>query len=143
MKRHESLSALSSDHHKGLSIAKLLRSAGGLPQSETENIYIRCKEFFETELNEHFTEEESFLVPPLSENDLIKKMCADHVKIRELYNSIKAADNPGASLVTLGEHLENHIRFEERILFPMIEKTLSEEKLLEICSMISDRRKTV
>jgi hemerythrin-like domain-containing protein len=140
MNRHEALAILSSDHHKGLSMAKLLRSAKDSPANIIEYIYLKFKEFFETELAEHFSEEESILVPPLKDNELIIRMVDEHAKMREMLSLLKTAESKSSSLAELGVYLAKHIRFEERELFPMIENTLTEEKLQEISKMISARR---
>jgi hemerythrin-like domain-containing protein len=141
MKRHKSLAVLSSDHHKGLNMVKLLKSAVGLPISEISNIYKKFKEFFETELTEHFSEEEAFLVPPLGNIDLIKRMCEEHKAMKEMFNKLSTSEHIGSSLAELGKLLENHIRFEERELFGMIENTLTEEELLGISKKINSRRR--
>jgi hemerythrin-like domain-containing protein len=141
MKRHKSLAVLSSDHHKGLNMAKLLKTAIGLPSAEINNIYKKFKEFFETELAEHFSEEETFLVPPLSNNDLIKRMCEEHKAMKEMFNKLSTSEHIGNSLAELGKLLENHIRFEERELFGMIENTLTEAELLEISNKVNSRRR--
>lgn len=65
---------------------------------------------------------------------MIIRMCEDQSKMRNLSNSILTAndDELREYCISFGEILDSHIRFEERELFPMIEKTLSEEQLAEI-----------
>jgi hemerythrin-like domain-containing protein len=138
MKRQKYLASLSSDHHHGLRIAKLLKSAKDASGAEQENIKNKLTGFFKNELKKHFEEEESFLVPPLKDNPLIMQMCEEHKKLNELFNLITAskADELKEKLISFGSLLEAHIRFEERELFPMIEQTLSEEILTKICRQI-------
>ena len=106
MKRHESLSLLSSDHHKGLSMAKMLMSAGSLSALEADGVYKKFKAFFESELAEHFSEEERFLVPPLTDNDLIKRMCKEHGVMKEMYNPVNTSENLGAA-----QQVTNYLRY--------------------------------
>ncbi|MCI0450364.1 MAG: hemerythrin domain-containing protein [Chlorobi bacterium] len=83
--------------------------------------------FYETKLLAHFSEEEKILVHLLPDNPHIIRMCEEHVRMNELYSSIKTDDSKlGDDLFLFGELLEAHIRFEERELFPLIEQHLTE-----------------
>ena len=123
-------------------MAKLLISTGSLPASEVDVVYKKFKAFFETELAKHFLEEERFLVPPLRDNDLIKRMCEEHGVMKKMFILVDSSKNLSAALEAIGEYLGGHIRFEERELFPMIESALSEETLLEISSKVRAVRRT-
>src|SRR5690242_7461392 len=117
MKRQKYLAKLSSDHHLGLRIAKLLKSAKDVSGPELEGINSKFTFFYKNELLKHFGEEESFLASPLKDNPLIMQMCEEHKRINELFNSITAskADELKEKLVSFGSFLEAHIRFEERV----------------------------
>ncbi len=139
MKRHQSLRILSHDHQHGLALSlKLKYSKQPLSSSPEEEVNL-LKGFladkFEAELRKHFALEEKYLPVLFPENDLLNRMLEEHRKLEGLYN--KALANPEnwdsgqqrEKLNLFGELLELHIRFEERELFPMIERNLSEEQL--------------
>lgn len=137
MERHKSLISLSSDHHHGLSFAQKLKF--GYKPSSSSDSEISADEkkemvlkFSDDYLHRHFRVEEDIIAPYLPDNDLIKKMIDEHIKIYELLYIIEVRDPDNELLNMFGEKLEAHIRFEERELFPMLEKTLSAEQLDEI-----------
>ena len=81
--------------------------------------YVR-KEF--VRLNKHFKDEEMWLFPNLaSTNDLRLQAEQQHKKLRELANDNNLQPEEFADL------LEEHIRFEERVLFPLFENTVNEK----------------
>jgi hemerythrin-like domain-containing protein len=140
MKRHEALALLSSDHHHGLSIAKMVRSGERINSEGTAEIYKKLTDFFNNELVKHFSEEEAYLVPPLKGNILIMRMCEEHKQLRDIFASLGSTDDMEDTLITFGKMLESHIRFEERELFPMIENTLPEKTLIEIGNLIKFKK---
>ena len=58
-------------------------------------------------------------------------MIKEHAQIRDLVISLNKKPDSN-SLKTLSEFINNHIRFEERDLFPYAEKTLTPEQLNEV-----------
>lgn len=140
MKRHQSLASLSSDHHHGLNMARMLRSAKREKGADSAEAYLKLREFYDSELKEHFSEEEEILVPYLRSNEMIIRMCDEHAQLHKLYDSLNTTTDLNTTLIRFGELLDSHIRFEERELFPMIENTLPEEKLIEIGDRINARR---
>ncbi|RPI19752.1 MAG: hemerythrin domain-containing protein [Ignavibacteriae bacterium] len=137
MERHKSLISLSSEHHHGLVTAQKLKY-GYKPSSstDTEMTVDDKKEmllkFSDEYIHKHFRLEEEILVPYLPDNEIIKRMLDEHVKMYELLYVIEVSDPDEALLNQYGEKLEAHIRFEERELFPLVEKSLTEEQLNEI-----------
>jgi hemerythrin-like domain-containing protein len=139
MKRHKSLSPLSHDHQHGLALAlKLKYPKKPLSSSAEEEISVLKQELadkYENVLRVHFSKEEQYLVPGFEENILMKQMLDEHNKLEGLYNKIInnsegwTPEQQRDKLNLFGELLDLHIRFEERELFPMLEKTLSEEQL--------------
>lgn len=139
MKRHIALYSLSHEHQHALALAlKLKYPKKPLSSILDEQVPLLSNELtgvFENVLRKHFAKEEKCLVQGFEQNELIKQMLEEHVKLAGLYKKI--ADNPEKwdlktmrdKLSLFGELLELHIRFEERELFPMIEETLSEEEL--------------
>ena len=70
----------------------------------------------------------------------IREMVADHARIRGLVMTLIEEDRSDEvspdTLRGIGEHLESHIRVEERRVFPLIETILSEEGLKEVGARI-------
>jgi hemerythrin-like domain-containing protein len=58
------------------------------------------------------------------------RVLTEHVDLRRRGQDLEhSADLDPSALRELGERLESHIRFEERELFPMIERALPDDEL--------------
>ncbi len=130
MKRAFALEPFSRDHNDGLHLARLLKER----RPEAPNM---AREAWEVDLRDHFLEEERLLGPLAAE--LMGRLRQEHLEIEHLI-----AELPESSVI-LGYALENHIRWEERVLFPVIESTMSceEEAILSAESMKMERRRWV
>jgi hemerythrin-like domain-containing protein len=131
IKRSNELAPLSREHHDGLLFAWKLKQGliNGTPPELLVN-YTRW--YWSTHLASHFKNEEQVLVKFLpADNPLVDQMFRDHVQIRQLITSLDNA--PDTKLLqSLSEIINDHIRFEERKLFPFIEQVLTPEQLSEI-----------
>ncbi|WP_051302255.1 hemerythrin domain-containing protein [Salibacterium aidingense] len=139
IKRHEALYPLSHHHHQALFVALNLKRAGTeLSRYSVTEVLEDTLSFWEPAGKQHFREEEEILLTAFARYDSvdhpeIKDMLMEHVQIRALIDSISQASNPPVeTLQKLGILLENHVRKEERVIFPMIERVLPEEKLQEL-----------
>jgi len=139
IKRHETLKPLSRHHMIGLHLALKFKRAGTKESRLTlEEIIEDAREFWVPDGYEHFREEEEVLLPAYSEygdiNDSeIVTMLVEHVLIRAgMIKLLEENERDIEKMHELGKLLEQHIRREERIIFPMIEKTLPEDKLEEL-----------
>lgn len=132
MKRSEALRALSHQHHQGLFAALQLKRARQDSAAEARSVFLN---FFDREGAPHFRAEEELLLPAFarhSEPDQpeIVRVLTEHIDLRSRALDLEASPNPDpAELRELGERLESHIRFEERVLFPMIEEALPVDEL--------------
>jgi len=63
------------------------------------------------------------------DHDHVKKALADHRRIKRLFSE---SEEDSKKLSKIEEELEKHIRFEERVLFPEIQKAATEAQMLEI-----------
>lgn len=129
MKRHTNLQPLSRDHHNGLMFCYRINK--GLDNNIDE---MRLKKyadwFYKNHIQEHFRVEEDLIFPLLgSDNKLIKTALEQHQSILELFTT---TTNLSEVLKSLGLQLEEHIRFEERILFNEIQLQASEQQLKAI-----------
>jgi iron-sulfur cluster repair protein YtfE (RIC family) len=132
MKRSEALRALSHQHHQGLFAALQLKRARQETAAEARRGFL---DFFEREGSRHFRAEEELLLPAFArhrevDDPGIVRVLTEHVDLRGRAQDLKrSADPDPAALHELGERLESHIRFEERVLFPMIEEALPVDEL--------------
>lgn len=126
LKRHKALQPLSREHHHGLLLSWKIRT-GFSKNIEIERIKTYADWFFNNELIPHFELEEAHIFPILkADNELVKRALAEHRRLKRLFNDEKDVER---SLHKIEEELEQHIRFEERILFPEIQKTATEAQL--------------
>ena len=136
MKRHSAIVPLSHDHHHALILAQAIKKnavKSGLGAKSIEEKVKATIIVYNTELIPHFSHEEVLLFPIALGKDeeldkMIQDMIEEHDKIR---NSIESLNNGNVeeNLDEFGKLLENHVRTEERILFPKIEKIVGEEEL--------------
>jgi iron-sulfur cluster repair protein YtfE (RIC family) len=123
LKRSAHLTPLSRDHHNGLLLCWKIRQ--GIKHNIENLRIVKYLEFcFENELKEHFEQEERLVFSLVKAGDPeIRKAIEQH---QELKSHIRKLTSEGeideALLARFADHLEQHIRFEERILFPYIEK---------------------
>lgn len=83
--------------------------------------------FRELHLKTHFSEEETLLFSRLADDPLCNKALEQHQKIMEL-----AGKSSIAAFTALTALMEEHIRFEERVLFPRLEAQLPAATLARI-----------
>lgn len=135
-KRHPSLVTLSHDHHHGLALALRLRQGDsalltdGWVHDRHEQAR-RVADFYQTELRRHFLAEEQVLFPAMrryvpAASELIDRLVLQHRQLEEIIDGVTGPSVRDLSslLVRLGEVLEQHIRSEERELFPMYEDNI-------------------
>lgn len=140
IKRNKNLVWLSRDHHEGLLIVWKIRQGIRLQVNDSEILNFILHEYCHS-LQPHFLQEEKWLFTSLSKKDEWRvEVEKQHAEIRKMVAvircSFKTREQVLQNLKVLCEkfasQLEKHIRFEERILFPYIEKIVTEEKLTEI-----------
>ena len=136
MKRSKELETLSWEHHDGLVIAARIKN-DLKKEAEPSHLIPYITDIYTNYLRHHFKQEEdSFLTPikPFPEADnLIQRMLDEHQQFAEIFARIDPLNSDVFVHVgRFGELLHDHIRFEERQLFPLIEKLLTPEQLAEI-----------
>ena len=139
MKRNQNLIELSRDHHQGLLLGWKIKQ-GFKYQVPLEEIRKYIIYFAKEALFPHFEEEEKQVLIYLeATNKFYQRTLSEHQRIRELITEIKANESSTAALfLNLADKIHDHIRFEERELFPYLETTLSDEQLDEIGKLISN-----
>jgi hemerythrin-like domain-containing protein len=127
MKRDRRLHGLSSDHHHALVLARALASRVE-PWSAADGDALASR--FLSELEPHFRIEEEVLLPALratSAAELAERTLAEHEALRSALEAARAGDLAAAR--ALGHALREHVRMEERELFPACEELLSHDVL--------------
>ncbi|MER2553553.1 MAG: hemerythrin domain-containing protein [Thauera sp.] len=115
MKRHPHLVRLSREHHAALRLGRHLLAGAGAAELRAEHAALAA----------HFAAEERDLAPLLEargHSALARRLHAEHGQLRTLF----IAAQQGVDEAAAGQALIDHVRFEERELFPVIE-TLFEE----------------
>ena len=128
IKRSKQLTPLSKDHHDGLLFAwKIKRGLKNGADIKLISEYVQW--FWNNHLQQHFRDEEQVLAPYLpADNELLQKMLDEHQEIEAMIH-INENIPDQALLNNLAQAIDNHIRFEERQLFPSAEKLISEKEL--------------
>jgi iron-sulfur cluster repair protein YtfE (RIC family) len=140
MKRHRCLIALSHDHHHGLVLAQLTKKNAPEYQNLPKDILGKinyAKNFYEKDLSIHFRKEEDVLFPMVKGRDkdldeLICSLLTEHISIIKMIFDLGESADKETALDELGHTLEDHIRKEERKLFPLIEEKFTDEELADI-----------
>lgn len=138
IKRNENIVKLSQDHHASLMFCWKLRQ-GVKYDVAVQRMTQYILYFWEHHFSFHFKEEEEFLFAPLVEDDKIQKAIEDHQKIKKIINEINVSgiENPPGILLELADMVDEHVRYEERILFPYLERALTQKQLENIGKQIS------
>ena len=126
MKRHPALVPFSDDHHRALVLARRLRR-----DAVDAELAREVQRAFAAELEPHFRAEELRLLPALAAQGcaaLVERTERDHAQLRELVRGAWSEETARA----LGALLDEHVRFEERVLFPEAEQRLSEAELAAV-----------
>lgn len=138
MKRSEALQPLSRDHLPALVAAKALRKA-----EEADSARVAFLEFWRDHGAGHFRIEEEVLLPQWAlyaevDRPKVNRMLEEHLRIRREALRLAAGEGTLNELQALGERLHDHVRFEERELFPAIEESLSEEQLAKLVPAVEE-----
>lgn len=130
MKRDPRLRTLSSEHHHALVLARAL-TAHDDPWSQIDPAALGRR--FDLELEPHFAIEEQLLLPELMEQGqtaLVQRTLDDHAFLRAQVRQARTGDNAAAQ--AFATRLYEHVRFEERELFPACETLLSATTLDQV-----------
>ena len=139
MKRDPALVTLSHDHHQALFVAQKLRRATAESAADARAAFLA---YWTDHGREHFRLEEEVLFPAYAGHDhpndpLMARVLSDHAEIRNRAATIAAeATTPAELLNALGIRLAEHVRLEERELFPRIERALPAERLAEVAAAL-------
>jgi len=107
-----------------------------MPLEEAISRFLRA---WRGEIQPHFHAEEGLLLPEFAravppDDPLIVRALTEHVALRRAVRDLARAAGEQRRLLAreLGQALHDHIRFEERVLFPAIEAALEGPRLVEL-----------
>ena len=136
LKRYTALQPLSREHHQGLLLCFKLRE-GFKKDVAPQRMQTYCRWFYDTYLQQHFKVEEEHVFSVLgAENELVKKAVAQHEQLHQLFTKDTAHL---ANLELIETELQNHIRFEERELFELIQQEATEAELQKISERLDEQ----
>lgn len=137
IKRSKELVKLSSEHHEALMFSWKVKT-GISNGTEIERIINYILHFYEAELKPHFEKEEQYVFPLLPEDNLLRtKAELQHDDLNDLKSSLYNREGDVLATITdFNKLLEDHIRFEERELLPLIEQLTDHGTLAEVSEKI-------
>jgi len=136
IKRSEYLKPLSREHHYSLLFGWKLRQ--GISRKVAVPRMIEYVRYFEAHmLIPHFKEEQTCLFIH-SDSPFVQQALDEHRHILSVIASMKAAPDKTAyaDLIALADLVDQHVRFEERQLFPFLEETLTEAQLTAVAEAL-------
>lgn len=139
MKRDPRLNPLSWQHQRTLALAHRTGAALDKASAPLESLTAEIDSLWRQEIEPHFRAEEAILFPPAQAlgvcRDEIEQILQEHQRLRELVRLLERGDTAldlRSSLREFADLLIRHIRFEERTIFPALEKALPKEQLESI-----------
>lgn len=128
--RNENLYVFSHEHHHGLVFATRLKKASKVDDETLKKYIIH---FWNNALENHFKSEEALFLDFISEKELKDQFLAEHKSINALVSDIQTSDiDLVEKTLDLSELLKLHVKFEEKLLFPWLQKNLSTDQLNSI-----------
>lgn len=135
IRRNEHILRLSREHHFSLLFCWKIRQ--GVKKGIAPERMINYADYFRKHHAEpHFREEEEIIFDHFPD-EMTLRAVDEHIALRRLFEEIISRagedDEQVAGLLSsLAEKLDSHVRFEERELFPYLEKKLNEKELSRI-----------
>lgn len=122
LKRRAELHGLSDDHHTALIVAvRCKRAAASGDARALERAWAQVCEATDLLFEPHFGIEEAHLLPALhqlGEGQMADRIAAEHTRLRAALSQL----HPDAAAVgSFGELLDEHIRYEERVVFQAVQ----------------------
>lgn len=141
IKRNKHILQLSKDHHFTLLFSWKIRQ--GLKYGvDTDRIKEYVQYFWQRDMQDHFREEEEILFAVVKDAK-VQKALDDHSQIKEQVEQVLKTperDDASKKLSLLADTVDAHVRYEERELFPHLEKILTEAQLENIGAQLKDEQ---
>jgi hemerythrin-like domain-containing protein len=142
IKRSDYLKKISWEHHQALRYALHIKK-GVTNNTDGHIISAYVTTITQQHLEPHFTEEEQALFSRLSttqkEHPALQQVLKEHQALPLLAETIAANDGNNKDQLLLFSHtIVQHIKLEEKTLFPFIEQALSKQALREAQAQIEN-----
>jgi hemerythrin-like domain-containing protein len=133
MRRDPRLRPLSRDHYHALVLARFIGAICARDGMDAHAVEV-VRERFAVEITPHFRVEETLLVALEGHgvDHLVARTRKDHATMLRMLEDALAKRT--SCMCELGELLAEHVRFEERELYPACEQLLSDETLERIAA---------
>jgi hemerythrin superfamily protein len=136
VKRAEALRPLSREHLVALVAAKKLKEADALDEATRAFL-----DFWHADGRRHFRVEEEVLLPGWAlhaepDREGVRRILDEHLAIRREALRLEAGETTLEEARDLGRLLHDHVRFEERQLFPRVEEDLDGADLARLATAI-------
>lgn len=126
IQRHKAIKPYSREHHHGLLLCWKIRE-GFKRNIALDRIKKYADYLWESQIQPHFIAEEKYMFPVLGDtHKMVQQAKKEHLRLEKLFNEKK---NITEALEAIQVELNEHIRFEERILFNKIQEIASKEEL--------------
>ncbi len=143
MKRHPSLEAFSRDHNVGLVLGRRLEQSATLDGAVRSEAAATLVRYWDEEMEDHFAEEERLLIPLIPSAEHRDRQIAEHRELAAIIADMRDGQVGPDRVALAGKRLGEHIRWEERTVFPAIENAASAldlQKLAEETARLESRR---
>lgn len=135
--RHESLQPLSRDHYAGLVQSRRLAKAADGSDRIRRSAIAEFLHAWNTELEAHLHDEERLLLPLLEDSQQMTRLLDEHARLcgfaSDAARFLQTERAPAPRWMrTLSDLLRDHIRWEERELFPLIQQTTPANRLADL-----------
>ena len=136
--RNEHIKKLSREHHFSLLFCWKIRQ-GLKMKVAMERISKYVQYFWQQHLQPHFREEENIFFAPIKDR-LVQRAVNEHKYIKQQIEDLAnySGNNERKSLEKIADMVYEHVRYEERDLFPHLERKLSKEQLANIGEQIEN-----
>ncbi|MCR6639023.1 MAG: hemerythrin domain-containing protein [Sporocytophaga sp.] len=129
------LNYLKNEHHDIFELCYRIR-VGLLQRVEIKRIKIYTDLFYHEYLKPHFELEEQYVFTVFEkDNLLVKRAVSEHRKLKRLFEK---NDSIEESLSLIEEILENHLRFEEHVLFASLIEKIENKKVLFVMPELNE-----
>jgi iron-sulfur cluster repair protein YtfE (RIC family) len=132
IKRNEYIKKVSQEHHFNLLFCWKVRK--GLEKgTKTERVRRYAEYFWKHHLQLHFHNEERILFALVKDRQ-VKKAIQEHKEIKTLLEQLKEypEEKLRFKLAELADKVYEHVRYEERHLFPHLEREFTQEQVDEL-----------
>lgn len=131
-KNNRHLIPLSWEHHYGLVLAQRIR-LGLRKKADPAIITSYFLHFWAQYIQPHFEAEERVLLPAMkADHPVMLRLEEEHKDIRALVDSLRKevqAERLSELLQSFADKLTLHIRYEEKVVFPLAEEMIPEEMI--------------